>query len=186
MTLDQIANGRPWCIAGGWAACPQLANDQDVWIFVTNPSDGTLRRHETLEDVKDEILSLIPSIEEDNTSTVDAESYDKLGVEILRVGKLGDRHIMVTDAQDVVMLLDCFDVSTHQCAIDQEMQFVRGGGWTPITVLPKPLRDTPNTMARLEKIRARYAHLVPTKRRIIEGDELIPFYEEELARLRAA
>lgn len=158
ITNSQIANGRFWCVAGGWAACPQLASDQDVWIFAL-PG-------ENLEVVKSEILAAQMDIEDDQVSTADAEAYENLGVDIIRVGKLDNRHIMVTDAQDIEMLLDCFDVSTHQCAVTSNLEFVKGHGWTPITVSPVSLRETTNTLARLKKISERYAGLVPAKRRI--------------------
>lgn len=153
LTNAMIATGFPWCIAGGWAACPQLASDQDVWILARAPDPEVVLAE------RDRLLDAFPEITpQGNLSLVDTQAmYGDLGQTIAKVGTIDTRHILVTGADGVRDLLDAFDISTHQCAITPEFQFVKGRCWTPITVMPQKLRQTEKTDARFEKIAARYA-----------------------------
>lgn len=170
-TNAELADGRLWCIAGGWAACPQLASDQDVWVFA-----GALRHDSPIEDrlsrlarLRLEMLCEFMEITPEGPSIADSKGdhqdfdednlqrYGDMNFGVIKVGILGDRHILLTDAADIQQLLSHFDISTHQCAIDEDMNFIRGTGWTPITDDPKILRTGGEQIAvRLEKIRARY------------------------------
>lgn len=171
----ELANGREWWIAGGWAACPQLASDQDVWISTAG---------EDLVLAKQDILKQFPQIDPDVLAPVIDENYETLGILVLRVGRLDNRHIMVTNEISIPRFLDAFDISTHQCALTSDMQFVKGGNWTPITRPPVQLRDTQNTNARMVKIAERYGQLAPTYRQhgyifgpmaIVPEPESVPF-----------
>lgn len=159
MTNNEIAAGYDWCVAGGWAACPQLAGDQDVWIFGDIASDQTKLLMRLLK-----VPGFVAAKEEEQH-----EDYilRDASVRIAKVGTLGNRHIMVTSATDEMDLLKQFDISTHQCALTSDMEFIAGPEWTPITQAPIALFPTPQTPARLEKIRARYVSLQTRRERRI-------------------
>lgn len=146
-------------IAGGYAACPPLASDIDLWVYVQREAD-------TLSAVKARILdwldsemwpyeaeeSAIRAIGETNGYTLTASK-----VAIVRSPHWSHPvHIMVTSAtpQD---LLETFDISTHQVAIVFG-NVIKGSQWTPVTEPPRMLRNTPTTPERMEKIAARYGH----------------------------
>lgn len=163
LTNEQIAMGHEWCIAGGWAACPGLATDQDVWVFIGVEDSGDFPlRVKRLVDARRRILRTYPEIQAETTDAVPQTpeelmaAYGDLGMFVQKVGKLGDRHIMVCDAPDVKTLLATFDISTHQCAITSDGRFVQGADWTSITEPPVAYRMTDTTPARLQKIRERY------------------------------
>jgi hypothetical protein len=159
ITNEDIACGLPWCIAGGFAACPGLAEDQDVWVFGDRDDRDfilmKLRRAEQqygLDLFEEE--SLTASLKE-NEARYNTE-MDGL-CHTWKVAKLVDgRHVLLTNAYDVSNLLDSFDISTHQCALSPDGEFIKGTLWTPITEPPLRLRHTPTTDARLEKITKRY------------------------------
>jgi hypothetical protein len=90
------------------------------------------------------------------TDGIDVERYIETDLLSMVVGTLGNRQIILTDAQDIAQLLSSFDISTHQCAIDQDMNFIPGPGWTPITETPKVLRQGGKTAERMGKITERY------------------------------
>lgn len=161
ITNYDISQGQGWCIAGGYAACPGLATDCDVWVFLQGFGGGDA------EDFRVQILSNLKEwssfwgfafTPEANDPDRPTEFYD-LGNDILcwKVAKLDDgRHIILTDARDAAHLLENFDISTHQCALTSDGEFIKGSQWTPIDVPPVMLRDTPNTRDRMQKIEARY------------------------------
>lgn len=171
-TNEELADNRKWCVAGGWAACPQLATDQDVWVFIDQWDISELRSEDRLSKLarlRLEMLVVWPDITPEGPSIADSKGdhqdfdednlarYGDCGIGVIKVGILGNRHILLTDAEDIQQLLSHFDISTHQCAIDQDMTFIRGTEWTPITEDPKVLRTGgEQTAVRLEKIRARY------------------------------
>lgn len=161
ITNDGIAMSRKWCIAGGFAACPALASDIDVWVFLT-----PIERYQDDHDrVRDNMLwnlrvqHIDYERQENNLSTqAGIELYD-LGNGILnwKVAKLADgRHIMLTNATDEQHLLDNFDVSTHQVALTSDGELIKGSGFTPITEPPVALRNGVMTESRMRKIERRY------------------------------
>ena len=164
-------------IAGGYAACPALASDVDLWVYVPQDDDATQDEDATLDDARRQILTrlkaenagwVVEPEDESQTTPVDRCGYDNLAVSVRRVGRVQycreklPIHIMVVDAP-VCVVLQTFDISTHQIALTPDGDTVRGPEWTPLSESPVQLRDTPNTAARMEKIRARYAHLAKVK-----------------------
>lgn len=150
------------CIAGGFAACPSLATDMDVWVFV--PKSATLEeaREAILQHLKAERFYAKEEAEERRERSTDEGGYEISG-RVLKVAKVlvaMDIHILVTDFE-LGGLLSSFDISTHQVALVPG-GMIRGGDWTPITEPPVKLKDTPTTDARMEKIAKRYGHEVPT------------------------
>lgn len=153
-------------VAGGYAACPSLATDCDVWVTVRD-----------VEQARDELLAYLYGVQGPRPSNMEVEhrlgAPDDYGVRLpvktLKVariparieGRLLDIHLMVTTG-DIDDVLDAFDISTHQCAITRrtelEGRVYRGSRWTPLDVEPQVLRWTPTTPDRLDKIRTRYNH----------------------------
>lgn len=146
-------------IAGGYAACPALAADMDVWVPVSAHRMSTERAriltwledtmwpYETLTDRRFVVL--------DNSDAHYPIAAGKVAI-VRSVHMSHPVHIMVV-SHKVKELLESFDVSTHQIALAYG-NVVKGSGWTPITVPPVKLKDTPTTDARMEKIAARYGH----------------------------
>lgn len=147
-------------IAGGYAACPPLARDIDLWVMV-NPS-------QSLAAVREEILAWLESelwpyeVQDDRRLRplgTTAEGYDIIATKVAVVKSLHMSHpihIMLVD-RSPRELLETFDISTHQVAIVFG-NVIKGSGWTPITEPPRQLKDSPTTAARMEKIAQRYGH----------------------------
>jgi hypothetical protein len=153
-------------IAGGWAACPALASDMDVWILATttqaNSSDFDLKdlRAEVLAAIKVPFNTFARLREEDSD---EAGEYGGVEIKIRKVCYV-DRdgvklHVMVTNAPIIEAVLANFDISTHQIAIDHKGQVILGPDYTPVYETPKVIEGRANehTPARLAKITARYA-----------------------------
>ncbi len=137
-----------WVIAGGWAACPALASDMDVWVLGiddidvvreellahTGTSSGVFVGRYLVVQVQDEIRT--------------APGYEIENVLIRKVAKLTavnlSIHLLVTDAPSPAELLMGFDISTHQVAILHNGIVVKGPNWTPTNVLCfEPPRQQP-------------------------------------------
>jgi hypothetical protein len=154
-------------IAGGYAACPALATDIDLWVYVAG---------ESLADARDRILLWLQTemwpyeTQEDNRpqladSTIDGYSIISSKVAIVRSPHLSHPiHIMVC-AGSIQELLETFDISTHQIALSFG-GVIKGPRWTPITERPVIIRSatgisTQKTQERLGKIATRYGHSIP-------------------------
>lgn len=144
-------------IAGGFAACPSLATDMDVWIFV----DGGLAN---LEDARRQVLEHLQAhfdISEEEGGTI--RDYRGVCVNILKVafvqGFTLPIHVMVCDAPCGIILRN-FDISTHQVALTTQ-GVVKGDYWTPVTEPPVVIDGMENehTAERLDRIRRRYSVL---------------------------
>lgn len=155
---EDIACGLPWCIAGGFAACPGLAEDQDVWVFGDRDDRPFILAR--LESAARQYGVGIYQAEPLVAPEEESERYhtDNDGTCFTwKVARLVDgRHILLTNAYDIQNLLDSFDISTHQCALSPDGEFIKGTLWTPITEPPVAIRQTPTTNARMEKLRKRY------------------------------
>lgn len=157
-----LPEGLTAIIAGGYAACPALAADMDVWVQTDQPL--ALVRQQILNHL---FTQNIPFVAQDSNDQhiVDGCGYDDMPVNIRKVAQVRfpsmiPIHVMVTDAPPVALLL-AFDISTHQMAIGPDDEEIRGPEWTPLEVEPVIIRnhDQPKTLARLAKITARYAPL---------------------------
>lgn len=167
-------------IAGGWAVCPTLASDMDVWVWVDTTEESLSGAHDRIlmwleetmwpyEPLSDSRMELPASFHQDGT-------YGDVGilkVAVVRSAHLSHPyHIMVVD-KGPVDLLEHFDISTHQVALVAG-NVVKGSGWTPVTEPPRVLRMTPTTPARMAKIAARYGHtLVEPTTKAPEIDHLL-------------
>lgn len=161
-------------IAGGWAACPALASDMDIWVQVDggDPEDIT-GVEEALAEARERILHHLRwrkhpvwRIEAEDV-TERAPGYTESGyfttqkVAVVRTGPLLRKdtpvfHIMVTDG-GVEDVLGNFDVSTHQVAILANGKVVRGEEFTTVNQPPYAIRMNDKTPVRLKKITERFA-----------------------------
>lgn len=158
ITNREIALSRDWCIAGGFAACPSLAGDCDVWVLDAN------------DDIREPILRQLQFVgveftPEENSPPDSPENIDQYdlgnGTLCWKVARLADgRQIILTSAPDIMTQLGAFDVSTHQVALTSDGEVIRGPNWTPITVPPVELRSTSKSAERMKKIATRYATCV--------------------------
>lgn len=167
---DILPNDMWGFVAGGYAACPSLAGDIDLWVNESDDNEDIeaatllLRRQRILT----HLMSRGFSFQEEQslrTEAVDGDGYDNLPVTTMKVAKVmfypKPIHIMVANAS-IVAVLKAFDVSTHQIAVTNRDQELRGPDWTPLNVLPVAFRVTETTIARMDKITKRYAHLRST------------------------
>lgn len=146
-------------IAGGWAACPALATDMDVWVMA-DTTDVDAYRQMLLDHLRAERRYSFLE-QEPGEETI---KYEGVTCTIRKVAIVyaGGRpvHLMVTDGT-LLAVLENFDISTHQIAITWNGEVVPGPDWTPITEPPRVLQNVNDkTQARLEKICQRY-HLTP-------------------------
>lgn len=164
--------GTEYFIAGGFAACPALAEDVDVWVPVdtltaSQPWETVWRaRREMVAHLR--AAGFVFTEVDGDFSPRDRkrllfdstfEGY-RMPLPIYRAGVVtipGHRlpyHIILVGA-NVDEVLSSFDISTHQVALTAR-GVVCGDQWTPITEEPKVILQKYTTDARLKKIRARY------------------------------
>ena len=147
-----LPEGTHYFIAGGWAVCPALATDRDLFVQTTGDLDDT--RAMLLDFMRARGFDVAEDVAENNYT----------GVPLLRVAIVKDKyaqdiHILVTSA-DVDDVLNTFDISTTQVAITESGRVVKGADYTSLTVRPIRLKDTPTTNERYIKYCERFGHLV--------------------------
>lgn len=155
---DLLPPGTRAFIAGGYAACPALATDMDVWVQVYSEGEIEPMRARLLDHFR---TSAIPYTEE--TGTNENYGLDTRRTVTAKCAKVYRRipiHVLVTTG-GVAAVLDSFDISTHMVALTP-WGVQRGADYTPITETPRVLRQTPTTPARLLKICTRYGLTVPS------------------------
>lgn len=157
--------GTPALIAGGYAACPALASDLDLWVYAARGGKRTMgeTRMMLLEHLKTWAYK-VEAQDDSEQFTADGCGYDELDCLIMKVGIVSVNgrkpiHLMVTDAPPIALLMN-FDISTHQIGLDDN-GVIYGPEWTDLTVEPQVIKNagTSKTTERLAKISARYAHL---------------------------
>lgn len=151
-------------IAGGYAACPALASDLDLWVYVPQSQSLQAARTEILQWLESELWPF--ELQEDRRfnrlGPSASEGYDVIAGKVAIVKSphmTHPIHIMVVD-RSPAELLETFDISTHQVAIVFG-NVIKGSEWTPVTVPPVMLKNTPTTPERMRKIAVRYGHPVP-------------------------
>lgn len=164
-------------IAGGFAACPALAADIDVWVSINGDAAmldaecarvlahlrdaaGYVYVEQDGEGSRREQFATHPSMARDQFVTSSFEGYH-LSLRIRRVAtvwKLGKLpyHIILVNG-DVDEVLSSFDISTHQCALTVR-GFVTGEQWTPLNEPPLVITQKYTTDERIDRISARYKH----------------------------
>lgn len=151
-------------IAGGFAVSPALAGDIDVFIQVT-PSvhEGNLprvRQHVLAYLVDQYGLDMVKP-EGDHSGVRNYERNDEYQTifETMKVARVIfgglDYHVLLTTGS-IEDVLDSFDLSIAQVAIDELGSIHKGHDWTepwaPIVVV----KDTPTTYARMLKYMERF------------------------------
>jgi hypothetical protein len=166
---------KSYCVAGGWAACPALAQDMDVWVYGIETSELETVRCELIAHLSAENAKVPyyrrPFYVEQQTearNTDAREEYESKTVEIRKVAKVEVKlsprarrkviHLLVTDARNPAEILDGFDVSTHAVAIDYSGAVWKGIGFTAPHIPPVALLMNEKTPARMRKIALRFGH----------------------------
>lgn len=153
-------------IAGGWAACPALATDMDIWVRVT-PSDGgeEVATGEDLDIVREQLLCHLRALPvfrvKAEVNLEVGEGYNADGAILTKRVAAVKRgrtvyHILVTNGTVDEVLLN-FDVSAHQVAIEPTGLVVRGPNFTTVNEPPYAIRMNDKTPVRLKKITERFA-----------------------------
>ena len=158
-----LPEGSKWCVAGGYAACPALAGDTDIWVMVETDLFGAyeLLVHHLKQQVDDEWLIIAPRPDAAGADFVVHQLYvDEATVKVAQLYTDGRQfHIMLTYLNSPESIIGRFDISTHQVALTATGRVVTGPEWTPVSVPPVVSRHTGDrTTARLAKIQQRYGH----------------------------
>lgn len=162
ITNTELATPYDWCIAGGFAACPDKASDCDVWVL--KGTDGSLT--EARDSIIQTLIAFDVSFVEEATNWDEVQESYTTGINLgsMKVARLADgRHIVVTNAESAAEILDHFDVSTHQVALTSDGELVRGSGFTPIDQPPVALLHNEKTDGRMEKVSRRYMRVQVTR-----------------------
>lgn len=180
-----LPEGTKWCIAGGWAACPALAKDQDIWVLVDADGDPHFLREERdrlLSHLRQQFGDLV--VEHDSERLSDPKDYDNTMVRILKVAQFRlegrEIHLLIADAPSASYLLRTFDISTHQVAIEDTGGVVTGEGWTGPHEPPVMLQETPTTHERLVKIAMRYGHVKTFARSRPVDRQVTPLTDDDI------
>jgi hypothetical protein len=159
-------------IAGGFAACPALASDVDIWVSVEVGQCNAVRAG-ILQHLID---SNVSHQEEDGEGSPRRRFQDDRTLAnsqllstfegyhtILRLRRVASvelpghtlpYHLIVIEGS-IDEVLASFDISTHQVALTTR-GVVRGEHWTPIHVPPVVITHKYTTPERLCKVRERY------------------------------
>ena len=143
-------------IAGGYAACPALASDIDVWVR-RDESGFQVARAAILQHLGNEFFNFD---EQQNEVVEQGELAPGYSVNIQKVAIVHNAanlpvHIMLTNCT-AEQLIEGFDISTHQVALTSQ-GVVKGSGFTPVFIEPRVLQNTTTTPERMRKIAARYS-----------------------------
>ena len=162
-----LPEGMHYFIAGGWAACPALATDRDLFVQTTGDLNDT--RAMLLDHMRAQGFDVTEEDEHRDFETSDGYSH----IPIAKVGKVKqkfnkDIHVLVTSG-DVENVLDTFDLSVSQVAITESGRIVKGTHYTDPTQPIYVVKDTPTTPAREEKYRRRFSFPVALE---VDGDDL--------------
>lgn len=160
-------------VAGGYAACPELADDIDVWVLADDEIDGLTEACDREEYLGSRRHRLKMHLAGMGTERVSADESDYAGDHKLvttvtallnfsgynRSVRILDRKIqlLVVPHRTPQELVDSFDISTHAIAL-QRSRFVFGRGWTRLNQTPNVLRwnQPGKSLERLLKISKRY------------------------------
>lgn len=172
-----LPEGTQWCVAGGYAACPALAGDIDVWVYGVPVDDIQKRRTELLAYVQD--WAKVQNVNRPHwperryqvnpqTSATEHVAYEHTVVRIEKVAVVESPslayvkpiHIMVTDAYSPGEIMQGFDVSTHAVAIESTGRVWRHINWTAPHKAPEALLNNQYTEARIARIAKRFGHEV--------------------------
>jgi hypothetical protein len=160
-------------IAGGYAACPELADDIDIWVLADDEFAGLTEECDRQEYLGTRRFHLKAHLSALGTERVSASEHDYAGDHKLVTTVTGlnnfsgynkslrllDKKIqlLVVPHRTPQELVDSFDISTHAIAL-QRSRFTFGRGWTRLNQTPNVLRwnQPGKSLERLLKISKRY------------------------------
>lgn len=160
-------------IAGGYAACPSLANDIDVWVPLGFIGRTTVEHDDealAMSTARADILAhlegeFFPYKAEENYVTSEGSTDDGYPIAVQKVARIESVHLpqsihIMVSAGTIDDILGFFDISTHQVALTRS-GCVKGPAWTPVTEMPRiiPGARSVQTPQRLLKIASRYGHV---------------------------
>lgn len=156
-----------WCVAGGWAASPAQATDQDVWVYDIGPTELEEVRLELLQHLADmRKQKKLPYYKPEDANRLQRDGYMHPCI-VLKVAEIRPAfpakpvHLMVTNAMAPGEIVGGFDINTHAVAIRYDGAIYQHPEWEPVTKPPMKLLNTDTTPARMVKIAKRYGHPVP-------------------------
>ncbi len=151
-----VPGGFDWMVAGGWAVCPALASDKDVFVLIDRNTDDS-------ESVRALILAGLKNygFDFEEEGGIEEEIHRlQYGALVLRVAKVDYHgqtlHVLIGLGPNPEDILNTFDLSICQIGIMSDGTLVRGDDVTPISAPIKIVRDTPTTAARLAKYQQRF------------------------------
>lgn len=144
-----------YVVAGGWAVCPALATDMDLFILAGPHAD--------LPEVRQEVINHLKVEGFDFTEQEEMREfigYDGL-VGIGKVAKVDtgtgkEIHILIASTTRVEDVLGSFDLSVCMVGITNTGRVVTDNCWTPPTAPIAVTKHTPTTDARLAKYVERF------------------------------
>lgn len=158
-----------WFVAGGYAADPVLANDIDIWIQAEDSyaaADNHAKLHEFLAIAGFQFepmdVGAAPRFVDTGRPHAPGETDFVVVFAVATITAWRSIqfskpvHLSITNGTAAEILAG-FDISTHALALLPNGKFAYSDSWTPKTVDPVILRDTPSTPARFVKISSRYA-----------------------------
>ena len=156
-----------WCVAGGWAASPAQATDQDVWVYDIAVDQLNVVRLELLQHLAlMRKAKKLPYYKPEDSSERAAAGYMHPCL-ILKVAEIRPFfpakpvHLMVTNAMAPGEIIGGFDINTHAVAIRYDGAIYTHPKWEPVTKPPMALLNTDTTPARMVKLAKRYGHPIP-------------------------
>lgn len=149
-----IPDGLHYFIAGGWAACPALATDRDVFVQTTGDINDC--RAMLLDHMRAQGFDVIEQDESRQFTTLEGHE----DIPVAKVAKIKqkyaqDIHVLVTSG-DVDAVVNTFDISASQIAITESGRIVRGDNYTTPMQPVYKVKDTPTTPARFAKYTERF------------------------------
>ncbi len=159
----------PVYIAGGYAACPALADDIDIWVRYVHRAGSSLSSESTrlYEEIKREELKrnlhrfdllAEPPIEVRRVVAIERYATNH----VCKI-KCGEQKFDILFSEDPIEhILAAFDISTHQIAMNtRTLEVIKGDRWTPITEPPLflQLSSTDKEKERMKKICKRYGYI---------------------------
>lgn len=151
-----VPGGFEWMVAGGWAVCPALATDMDIFVMI-DPEK------EPVEDVRTLILAGLRNygFDFEEEGGIDEEIHRlQYGQRVLRVAKVTYHgrtlHVLLGLGPVFEDVLETFDLSICQVGILSDGAIVKGPAYTSPVQEIVVTRDTPTTAARLKKYQDRF------------------------------
>ncbi len=147
--------GSEWMVAGGWAVCPALASDMDVFVLKDN--------RDSEADVRMILLAHLRHGKFDFEELTDERSEDSPGEcdslirKVAKVNYNGNTvHVLLGLSPFPEDILNTFDLSICQVGIMWDGTIVKGENYTSPAQPLKIVKQTPTTDERARKYNERF------------------------------